>query len=128
MRFIAIALALVFLSALAIAADNKTKPLTPAEAAKKVNEKCTVEMEVKSVGKSKGNYFMNSKDDFKAPDNFVVFINNVGVARLREVKIEDPVAYYTNKTIRVTGMVKLFRDRPEIVVEKADQIQVVEKN
>jgi len=127
MRFIGIVLALAFVSALAVAEDNQARPLTPAEAAKKVNEKCTVEMQVKNVGKGKGVYFLNSKKDFKAADNFTVFINNVGVARLREAKIDDPITYYKDKTIRVTGVVKLYRERPELVVEKADQIQVVEK-
>jgi len=127
MRVVGIVLAMTFVSALAIAEDNQIKPLTPAEAAKKVNEKCTVEMEVKSVGKGKGVYFLNSTESFQGRDNFTVFINNVGVARLREVKIEDPVAYYKNKTIRVTGVVILYREKPEIVVEKADQILVVEK-
>jgi len=44
-----------------------------------------------------------------------------------EAKIDDPASYYKNKTIRVTGTVKLYRDKPEIVVEKAEQIQLMEK-
>jgi hypothetical protein len=35
--------------ALLAAPDQGARPLTPAEAAKKVNEKCTVEMEVTST-------------------------------------------------------------------------------
>jgi DNA/RNA endonuclease YhcR with UshA esterase domain len=49
------------------------------------------------------------------------------VASLLKAKIEDPSAHYKGKTVRVTGTVKLYREKPEIVVEQADQIQVVEK-
>jgi hypothetical protein len=69
----------------------------------------------------------NSKEDFRDAANFTVFIGKEGAEKLKEAKIEDPAAYYKNKTIRVTGVVKLYRDKPEIVMEKADQIQVVEK-
>ena len=125
-RTCAVMLALAFLPALATA-DDDTKPLTPEAAAKKVNEKCTVEMEVKSTGKADGVFFLNAKEDFKAADNFTIFINKEGVEKLKEAKIEDPASYYKNKKIRVTGTVKLYRDKPEIVVEKAEQIQVVER-
>jgi DNA/RNA endonuclease YhcR with UshA esterase domain len=111
----------------ALAAADDKKPLTPEAAAKKVNEECTVEMVVKSAGKGNGVFFLNSKEDFKALNNFTVFINKEGVEKLKEAKIEDPAVHYKDKTIRVTGTVKLYRDKPEIIVEKADQIQVVEK-
>jgi DNA/RNA endonuclease YhcR with UshA esterase domain len=84
-------------------------------------------MVVKSAGKGNGVFFLNSKEEYKAADNFTVFINKQGVEKLKEAKIEDPAAHYNNKTIRVTGTVKLYRDKPEIIVEKAEQIQVVEK-
>jgi DNA/RNA endonuclease YhcR with UshA esterase domain len=121
------ALALMLIPALATADDKAAKPLTPEAAAKKVNEQCTVGMVVKSAGKGNGVFFLNSKEDFKAPDNFTVFINKQGVEKLKEAKIDDPAAYYKNKTICVTGTVKLYRDKPEIIVEKADQILVAEK-
>jgi hypothetical protein len=69
-------LALVFVTA----ADDM--PLTPAEAAKKVNEKVTVEMEVKSTG-GKTARFLNSATDFKDDKNFTVFIPAVPVKRNR---------------------------------------------
>ena len=118
-------LALALMPAFATAEDKET--LTPEAAAKKVNEKCTVEMVVKSTGKENGVFFLNSKENYRDADNFTVFINKEGVAKLKEAKIEDPAAHYINKTIRVTGTVKLYRDKPEIIVEKADQIRVIEK-
>jgi hypothetical protein len=125
MRAYGVVLALACFPALATADDKGIKPVTPEAAAKKVDEKCTVEMEVKSTGKAEGVFFLNSKENYRASDNFTVFINKAGAATLKEAKIDDPAAHYKNKTIRVTGMVKLYRDKPEIVVEKADQIQVV---
>jgi DNA/RNA endonuclease YhcR with UshA esterase domain len=107
--------------------DKNAKPITPEAAAKKVNEKCTVEMKVQSVGKGKGTFFLNSKEDYKDKDNFTVFINKTGTDSLKEAKIEDPEAHFKGKTIRVTGTVVLYKDRPEIIVEKSEQIKMVEK-
>jgi DNA/RNA endonuclease YhcR with UshA esterase domain len=130
MRICGIAVALV-LPALALgeAEDRKpdVKPLTPEAAAKKIDETCTVQMNVKSTGKGKGVFFLNSKEDYKDTDNFTVFISKTGVEKLKETKIDDPAAHFKDKTILVTGRVKLYRDKPEIVVEKADQIQVLQK-
>jgi DNA/RNA endonuclease YhcR with UshA esterase domain len=127
MRACGIALVLAFIPALAAGDDKDAQLLTPEAAAKKLNEKCTVEMAVKSTGKSNGVFFLNSKEDHRDADNFTIFIGKEGGEKLKEAKIDDPAAYYKNKTVRVTGVVKLYRDKPEIVVDKADQIQVVEK-
>src|SRR5437660_315357 len=126
MRVVSVVLVL-WLVAAVVADDKDVKAISPAEAAKKVNEKCIVQMEVKSVGKVREVLFLNSKEDYKDKDNFSIFINKEGVEKLKEAKIDDPVAHFKGKVIRVTGTVKLFRERPEIVVEKADQIKVVEK-
>jgi DNA/RNA endonuclease YhcR with UshA esterase domain len=126
MRVVSVVLVLWLVGAV-IADDKDAKAISPAEAAKKVNEKCIVQMEVKSVGKVRDVLFLNSKEDYKDKDNFSIFINKEGMENLKEAKIDDPVAHFKGKVIRVTGTVKLFRERPEIVVEKADQIKVVEK-
>src|SRR5262249_31762773 len=115
MRACGVVLGLTFLPVWPAAAGKGVKALTPEAAAKQVNEKCTVEMVVKSTGKSSGVFFLNSKEDYKDPDNFTVFINKEGAEKLKETKIEDPAAHFRNKTIRVTGVVKLYREKPEIV-------------
>jgi DNA/RNA endonuclease YhcR with UshA esterase domain len=127
MRLCGIVLALVFISTLATGDEQHAKPVTPEAAAKKVSEKCTVEMEVKSTGKGNGVFFLNSKQDFRDATNFTVFINKASVEKLKEAKIEDPATYFKNQRIKVTGTVQLYRDKPEIIVEKAEQIQVIEK-
>jgi DNA/RNA endonuclease YhcR with UshA esterase domain len=127
MRALVVVLALGVAPSLAAGTGDPEKPLTPEAAAKKIDQKCTVEMLVASVGKSTGVYFLNSKEDYKDKDNFTVFINKEGVASLKDAKIDDPEAHFKSKTVRVTGTVVLYRDRPEIVVDKAEQIKIVAK-
>ena len=126
MRLLAVALVMAFVPVVALTAGDDGKPITPEAAAKKVNEKCTVEMKVASVGKGKDVFFLNSKEDFKDKDNFTVFLSKEGVEDLKKAKIEDPAVHFKGKTIRATGTVKLYKDRPEIVVDKAEQIKLVE--
>ena len=125
MRLPALLSALLALPALA--ADPPAKPLSPAEAAKKVNEKVTVQMEVKSTG-GKEVCFLNSEADYQDAQNFTVFLPREAMEKFKKAKIDDPAAHFKGKTIRVTGTVKLYRDKPEIVVNDPDkEIKVVEK-
>jgi DNA/RNA endonuclease YhcR with UshA esterase domain len=112
-----------------LAADEPPKPISPEEAAKRVNEKCVVQMEVKSTGMSRNNeiVFLNSEADFKDKKNFTVMLGKDLLAKLKKNKIEEPATFYKGKTIQVTGTVKLYREKPEIVVEEPDQLKVLEK-
>jgi DNA/RNA endonuclease YhcR with UshA esterase domain len=129
MRTCAVLAVLLVAPALLRADDKDTKPLSPADAAKHVGEKCTVEMEVKSVGMSKngGVAFLNSQEDFKDEMNFTAFLGKEAVEKLKKANGEDLAAHFKGKTIRVTGTVKLYRERPEIVVDDPEQIQMVDK-
>jgi DNA/RNA endonuclease YhcR with UshA esterase domain len=102
------------------------KPLTPAEAAKKVDEKVTVEMDVKSTG-GKTNCYLNSEADFKDAKNFTVFIPEAAMAKFKAAKIDDPREHFKGKVVRVTGTVTTNREKPQIKVESPDQIVIVEK-
>ena len=108
-------------------ADDPPKPVGPMEAAKKVNEEVTLQMEVKSAALREGVCFLNSEEDFKDAKNFTVFIDKEALAKFKEAKIEDPAAHFKGKTIQVKGKVSLFRDRPEIKVSGPDAIKIVEK-
>ena len=125
MRLSALILTLALVSAI-LAAGPPTKPLTPAEAAKKVNEKATVEMEVKSTG-GKEACFLNSEADFKDAKNFTVFVPADVVEKFKKAKIDDLPGHFKGKTIRVTGTVTLYREKPQIKLEEPSQIEVVEK-
>jgi DNA/RNA endonuclease YhcR with UshA esterase domain len=106
----------------------QAKPLTPAEAAKKVGEKVTVELEVKSARKGNGIAFLNSEADFKDEKNFTLFINKAGLEKFKEAKIEDPADHFKGKIVRATGKVTLYRERPQIIVEDAAQLVVMKKD
>ena len=110
------------------AAEDQPKPLTPEEAAKKVNEEVTVQMEVKSAAARSGVCFLNSADDYKDAKNFTVFLDKDALAKFKEAKIDDPAPFYKGKTVRVKGKVTLYRDRPEIKVGGPDAITVVDKD
>ena len=108
-------------------ADDPPKPVGPMEAAKKVNEEVTLQMEVKSAALREGVCFLNSEEDFKDAKNFTVFIDKEALAKFKEAKIEDPAAHFKGKTIQVKGKVTLYRDRPEIKLSGPEAIKVVEK-
>jgi DNA/RNA endonuclease YhcR with UshA esterase domain len=108
-------------------ADDKPKPVNPAEAAKKVNEDVTLQMEVKSATLRGGICFLNSEEDFKDAKNFTVFIDKEALAKFKEAKIEDPAAHFKGKTVQVKGKVTLFRERPQIKITGPDDIKVVDK-
>jgi DNA/RNA endonuclease YhcR with UshA esterase domain len=101
------------------------KPLTPQEALSKVDQKVTVEMEVKSTGGNTARY-LNSEADFRDPKNFAVYIPQAALLRFYQAQIPDPAQFYKGKTIRVTGMVTLNRGRPQLRVDMPQQIQVVQ--
>jgi glucose/arabinose dehydrogenase len=128
MRVLAVLLALVGAS-LSFAAD-KEKPLTTAEAIKKVNEKVVVEMQVKASKnrlEKRGEIYLDSEEDFHDKKNLAVVIQKKGAAKFKEAGIDDPAAYFKGKTIRVTGTVILEEKRPRIVIEDPNSIKILDK-
>jgi DNA/RNA endonuclease YhcR with UshA esterase domain len=117
----------VVLAPFLAAADDAAKPISPEEAAKQVNEKVTVKMEVKSAALRGSVCFLNSQEDFKDAKNFTVFIAKDALQKFQEAKIDDPAAHFKGKTILVTGKVTLYQEKPQIAVEGPDQIKVEEK-
>lgn len=97
-----------------------------AEAAKHVGKEWTVEMRVAATGQSKSQklVFLNSEPNFKDPANFTVVIDAKTAAKM---KLGDPAKHFRDKTIRITGKVTLFDNRPQIVVSDPKQIEVLEK-
>lgn len=123
-RPLAVVFALVVSAGFVLAQDGA--PLSPADAAKKVDQKVTVEMVVKSVG-GKTAVYLNSEDDFKSDKNFTVFVPAKAVEKFKAAKIDDVAKHFKGKTVHVTGTVTLFKDKAQIKVEGPDQIKVVEK-
>ena len=91
-------------------------PVTPAEAAKKVNEKVVVE-----------NHYLNSEEDYKEIKNFTIFISKDHLDKFKKAGIESPSDHYKTKTIQVSGTVVLEKQKPWIKVTSPDQIKIVTK-
>ena len=120
-----IAAVIVLASVFACQAAEPT-PITPAEAAKKINETVLVELEVKSTG-GNNNVYLNSEEDFKDAKNFTIFIAKDNLPKFQKAGIDDPMAYYEKKKIQVSGKVVLEQKKPWIHVTQPDQIKVVAK-
>jgi DNA/RNA endonuclease YhcR with UshA esterase domain len=129
MRSVVVVLALASLPLPARADEKESRPVPPAEAAKLVNKKCTVEMEVKSTGRSQrgGLIFLNSEANYRDGKNFTLLIDRKAADKLKKAGIADPAAHFKGKTVYVSGTVTLYQNRPQIQVEEPGQIKVVEK-
>ncbi len=117
---------LVMVLPAAVLAQEVPQPLTPAEAAKKLEMKVTVELLVQSTG-GRNNAYLNSHADYRDAANFTIFIPRTALPKFAAAKIEKPIDYYKGKTIQVTGTVTLYEQKPQIRVEDPAQIKVVEK-
>ena len=101
-------------------------PLTPLEAANRVNEQVTVEMLVRAAKNCPhcSQIFLDSEEDHHAPNNLAVAVTETGAARFKGARVDDPALHFKGKTIRVTGVVTLKDNRPRIEVDDPGQIEV----
>jgi DNA/RNA endonuclease YhcR with UshA esterase domain len=126
---VVLGLLLLVLSANLWAADEP-KRIAPEEAAKHVDTDCLVEMKVRAVGMAKSGdvYFLNSQSDFRSEKNFTVLVGKSAIAQLKKAGVMDVKEHFLDRTIQVRGTVKLYKNRPEIVVNDADrQLKILEK-
>ena len=97
--------------------------LTPAEAAKKVGERVTVQFTVGSFG-GKSNMYLNSQRDFTAKENFAVVLSS----KVQTGKWSKPTPeMFVGKTIRATGFVKVFKDAPQLELADQRDLEFLEK-
>ena len=109
-----------FLTPDAIVANNET--IIPWDlAAGHVGEHATVEGSVSRTFNSGKACFLNFHNNWTRYFSLVIFEN---VFHRFEMK---PEVYYLNKKIRVTGKIKLYRGRPEMVVNHPDQIRIISR-
>jgi DNA/RNA endonuclease YhcR with UshA esterase domain len=102
-------------------------PLSPAEAANRVNEHVTVQMLVRAA-KNCGHcaqIFLDSEEDHHNPNNFAVAITETGKVRFVEMRIADPADHFKGRVVHVTGVVTLRDCRPQIEVDEPGQIHFV---
>ena len=100
-------------------------PLTPLEAANRINEQVTVGMTVRVAKNCPhcSQIFLDSEEDHHDPNNLAVAVTKIGKSKFKEAMIDDPAGHFKGKTIRVTGVVKLKDDRPRIEVDDPGQIE-----
>jgi DNA/RNA endonuclease YhcR with UshA esterase domain len=127
MRLASFLVPLFLLAPLLMSAAETPPPLTPAEAAKRVNEKVVMQMEVKSTG-GDNNRYLNSEEDYKDAKNFTIFISKNDLLKFKNAGIEKPEVHFKGKLIEVTGTVVLQKEKAQIKVEEPDQIKIVTKD
>jgi DNA/RNA endonuclease YhcR with UshA esterase domain len=104
-------------------------PLSAPEARTRINEQVTVEMFVKAAKNCQrcSLMFLDSEEDHHDSKNFAVAVTESGKGRFKEAKVDDPAGHFKGKTIRVTGLVTMKDNQPQIEVDDPRQIEVVEK-
>jgi DNA/RNA endonuclease YhcR with UshA esterase domain len=123
------ALLIAFLAPLGLLfGQEETKPLTPEEAARKIDEKVTLQMEVKSTGGSSTSRYLNSMANYRDRNNFTIYMPRNVLPAFKKIEIDDPADYYKGKTIQVTGTVSTFRGQIQIKVDDPEQIKVIDKD
>ena len=94
------------------------KVVAPDEAARHVGELVTVEGVVTQVSMSRSNTtFVNFGAPYpKQAFNAVIFSSSRG-------RFDDP-SQWQGKRLRVTGKVRLYRGKPEIILERPNQVEL----
>ena len=102
-------------------------PLSPDEAVNRVNEQITVEMQVMAAKNCQrcSLMFLDSEEDHHDPKNFAVAVTETGKVKFKEARIDDPAGHFKGKCIRVSGVVTVKDNQPQIEVENPGQIEVV---
>ena len=96
--------------------------ITHREAAKHIGEFYTVTGRVASTFASKKVTFLNFGENWREDFTAVIFKSNL---RLFKDKAIDPVVFYKNKQVEVTGKIK-FYNGPEIIINHPSQIKVID--
>jgi hypothetical protein len=102
-------------------------PLSPLEAINRINERVTVEMHVKAAKNCQrcSLMFLDSAEDHHDEENFAVGVTEIGKGKFKQARIDDPAGHFKGKTIRVTGLVMVKDQQPQIQVDDPAQIVIV---
>lgn len=96
--------------------------ITPAAAAKMIGETVTLQFRVNSARLSGTRMFLNSKSDFRDPDNFTVLLQGKALTEtFKDAKAET----FQGQIIRVKGKVGNYNQRPEIIVTEGSDLEIV---
>ncbi|MCX8070102.1 MAG: hypothetical protein N2738_06325 [Thermodesulfovibrionales bacterium] len=75
------------------------------------------------IAKSGKVRFLNFGEDYRTSFTVVIFTGDLDKFTST---IGEPTEYYKNKTVKVTGKVSIYRDKPQIITNSPSQIRVVE--
>ena len=89
------------------------------DAADHYGEYRTVEGIVVTTYRSEKAIFLNFHPDYKNHFTTVIFVSDWSNFN------EQPEIYYHNKKVRITGKIKEYKGKPEIIVKNKDQIKII---
>jgi hypothetical protein len=100
---------------------GKSGTLCPENALNQIGKHKTIRFFVEKSYDSGKAVFLNSKRDFKDPDNFTAVIFRANKHRFPPL----PADLYWGRTIDVSGTIKLYDSRAEIILNSASQITII---
>jgi len=97
-----------------------SKAISWQDAGKHYGEYCTVEGTIVATHNSGKACFLNFHPNWRKYFTAVIFANRFSVFPAK------PEEYYRGKKVRVTGYVKEYQGKPEIILESPQQIEIVD--
>lgn len=101
--------------------ENISSPVCPEDALNHIGRQKTVRFFVKKSYDSGKAVFLNSKNNYEDYDNFTAVIFDTD----RKKFSPEPAEFYSGKTVDVTGEIKEYKGRAEIILENSSQIKIV---
>lgn len=101
---------------------RKVKTICPEDAINSIGKYKTVRFFVKKSYDRGKAVFLNSKNNFNDYDNFTAVIFEKDKNKFPT----EPADYYWGKTVDVTGKIKEYEGRAEIILERPSQIKIVQ--
>jgi len=100
---------------------GKAKSICPETAINNIGRYKTVRFFVKKSYDSGKAIFLNSKNNFQDMDNFTAVIFEADKHKFPA----EPADFYRGRTVEVTGKIKEYNGRAEIILENSQQIKIV---
>lgn len=100
---------------------GNSKTLCPEYAKNHIGKHKTVRFFIEKSYDDSESVFLNSKNNFKAHDNFTAVIFRIN----RNKFPEYPADFYWGKTVDITGFIKEYKGRAEIILKNNSQIKIV---
>lgn len=100
---------------------GKVEILCPEDARNNIGKQKIVRFFVKKSYDSGKAVFLNNKNNFEDNDNFTAVIFETD----RKNFPPEPAEFYSGKTVDVTGKIKEYNGRAEIILEDSSQIKII---